>query len=103
MDNESIQDLILWLNDNTVEWSLEVNPHNGYYESKHDYLTRRGMEPEKHYVSISEEELGNAKNLYVVQVYPSTPVTFYLCYHIDLHKALIETKDCVQNHKRGPW
>lgn len=91
---ETVEELIDWLTKNTNEWTLEVNPHEGLY------MTRRQYVMHDHLEESYDEALDEGENLYYIRAYPSTPISQYAIYGTELIEVLSEMKGCVEPHRR---
>lgn len=80
-----VADDIQWLTDNTLNWSLEVDPEKACYESREDYLAHREDLDD---VLVEQPEVLTAEHMFAVQVYPYTPIGFYVVYGTTAEEAL---------------
>lgn len=70
----------------SCSWTLEFNPNKNYYEDLDEYITDRCRGD-----WVSNESLLKAIDtgtIYVLQVYPDTPVGFYMVYAATLKEIV---------------
>jgi hypothetical protein len=60
-----------------ISFTLEHNPHKGYYDSVEDYLDFREFDDEE-ILPEDKEEAIRTDELWTLQWYPRTPVVFYV-------------------------
>lgn len=89
----SIEELIAWLTENTNEWILNVNPHEGTYETRQQYIKFRDED--------WDPAWDEGENFYEVQAYPNTPISCYLVHGTDLRKTLEDMMACIVPHRRN--
>ena len=69
-------ELMDWLDSNTLAWTIEANPHASDYLTVGDYIeglvVLELLEPE------DAARLRGATSLFLIRVYPRTPVSFVL-------------------------
>lgn len=83
-----------WLTENTVSWSLEVNPERLVYAARRDYLVDQASmlddDPPENL-----EALVAADNLYEARAYPTSAVGFVIVHETTLESALARlAEDC---------
>lgn len=88
-----IEELIVWLTENTNEWHLEVNPHEGTYETRESYV--------KYMSEPWDDTYNEGANFYELRAYPNTPVSQYLIFGTDLKKVLGMMKNAVEPHRKN--
>lgn len=92
-DELTIGELMNWLTENTNEWSLEVNPHEGVYDTREGHVKHMDEE-------LWHEGLNEGDNLYEIRAYPNTPISQYHFFGTDLCEVLTEMKNAVAPHRR---
>jgi len=73
-----------------------VNDHKNYYESVEQHIDEEDKEDIDKEVF---EEMVKRDIVVKVQVYPHTPVVFFLVYHYDIDKAIDIALDAVKNDR----
>lgn len=90
-----IEELMLYLTANSNEWHLEINGHEGTYETREQYI--KGTNDEE----MWSDELNDGLNLYRVQIYPTTPISCYVIFGTDLKDVLVDAYRAIEPHRRG--
>jgi hypothetical protein len=88
----NLGDLAEWLTDNTVAWSLEVDPHRLDYETKHDYMRDKDIALDGIYydpVILLDD------HLYEARAYPVTPVGFVIVWGSTPESTLVKLCEAV--------
>lgn len=81
------------MGDGMISFSLTFNEHKNYYEAADEYLARLGAKLNHDVVGSHPTE----ESLYVLQVYPDTPVGFVLYVSGDMDAVL----DVVRMYREG--
>ena len=74
--------------------SLEINPQKSYYQSIYDYLKENNDLEEL-------ENIDESKPLYVLQVYPRTPIGFNIYYAQDFCECVNKAKKDIHNESNN--
>lgn len=67
-----------WLTENTLSWTLEMDPHATLYEGRETYLRERLDEEATVQAVLGHAE--SAGHLWEIRCYPETPVGFLIAY-----------------------
>jgi hypothetical protein len=82
----TISELIDYLDRHSIEWSINANPHRGYYETVDQHLKDKAgiwNDPE-----VYDADLAQSDTLVEVRAYPSNPVGFIETRAASLQDAL---------------
>lgn len=93
-DNADVIALILFLSNNSINFTISYDEHKACYESIEQYL----MQPHMLHTREDVEHLFTAKHLWEVQVYPYTPTTSYMVCEANLRMALLGAVKCVKEY-----
>ena len=66
---------------------IEYNDHKSSYETVEEYILERDIKDEE---IIDKEECIKNDTIYSLQIYPITPIGFYIIYASSLEKAIEE-------------
>jgi hypothetical protein len=83
----TVEELVAWLDANTLAWSVEVNEHKLYYDSAAERLARMRS------LDIFEEDdpqeaMVAADRIVEARAYPTTPVGFVQVADVTVEAAL---------------
>lgn len=67
----TLEDDIAWLTENTLTWSLEINPERTVYEPRSEYLAHTIPDENDNVRGLVE-----APAMFEVRAYPTTPIGF---------------------------
>jgi len=75
---------------------ISVNDHKDYYESVEQHINEEEREDIEKDVF---DEMAKRDTVVKVQVYPHTPIGFFVVYHYDIDKAVDIALDAVKNDR----
>lgn len=89
-------EMLEWLYANCLVVLVECNQHRSYYDAIEKAEGLEGLED-----AALRAEIVERKTLVVIQVYPDTPIGFFLVWHWDMQKAVELAYEAVRGSRVG--
>jgi len=97
----SFEDDVAYLQLNSVSFSIETNEHRTYYQSMRHFLEHDEHGSRLELSDVERVKCIEGDEIAVVQVYPDTPVGFFVVASYNIPDACRQAAQALRRHREG--